>query len=195
MPAAALLLVILAAAYRVLAAHQPALGNFAPLMALVFCSAAYASDRRWWAAPFLALALSDLYLNAHYAAATGAAWHGGSLAVLVNFAAYGAGLGLGAWVASAGRSWPRLLGGSLAASLSFYFITNTAAWATDPAYGPGLAAWWQALTIGRPEYPPTLWFFRNTLLGDLAFTALFALALEWRARRLGAPSLLATARS
>jgi hypothetical protein len=32
--------------------------------------------------------------------------------------------------------------------------------------------------MGHPEYPSTLWFFRNTLLGDLLFTGLFVAATE-----------------
>ena len=37
------------------------------------------------------------------------------------------------------------------------------------------------MTVGHPEYPPTLWFFRNTLVGDLLFTGVFALVMA-RAR-------------
>jgi len=46
--------------------------------------------------------------------------------------------------------------------------------------------------VGRPEFPPTWMFFRNTLAGDLLFTGLFAFTLELAARRAGRPSLLAT---
>jgi hypothetical protein len=53
------------------------------------------------------------------------------------------------------------------------------------------AGWWQAMTVGRPEFPPTLFFFRNTLVSDLIFTGLFAGAFEFAARRAGRPSLLA----
>ena len=187
MPAAALILVILAAAYRLLAVHEPSLLNFAPLMALAFCSAVYAKDRRWWAVPFAALALSDLYLNHYYATRFGDTWHVGS--ILVNLACYAAALGLGALV-SKRRSWLNLLSGSLAGAVLFYLATNSAAWLADTFYAKTAAGWWQAMTVGRPEFPPTLWFFRNTLLGDLLFTGVFALVLEWRARRAGETSLL-----
>jgi hypothetical protein len=187
MPVAALVLVVLAAAYRLLAVHEPAFLNLAPLMALAFCSAVYARDRRWWAAPFLALALSDLYLNHHYASVYGDTWKIGS--ILVNFACYAAALGLGALVATR-RSWLNLFSGALGGSVLFYLATNTAAWAGDPFYVKNAAGWWQALTVGRPEFPPTLWFFRNTLVGDLLFTGVLALALEWNERRAGRPSLL-----
>ena len=187
MPVAALLLVVLAAGYRLLAVHEPALLNLAPLMALAFCSAVYASDKRWWAVPFAALALSDLYLNHHYAVVYGDTWSAAS--ILVNLACYAAALGLGSLVARR-RSWLNLFSGALGASLVFYFATNTAAWVADPFYAKTAAGWWQALTVGRPEFPPTLWFFRNTLLGDLLFTGIFAFALEWRALRGGRPGRL-----
>jgi len=46
------------------------------------------------------------------------------------------------------------------------------------------------MTIGRPEFPPTLLFFRNTLVSDLLFTGVFALAMEYSALRAGQGSLL-----
>ena len=52
--------------------------------------------------------------------------------------------------------------------------------------------WWQAMTVGHPEFPPTLFFFRNTLVSDLLFTGVFALAMEWAAARACQPSLLPT---
>ena len=56
--------------------------------------------------------------------------------------------------------------------------TNTGVWAHDAYYAKTLAGWCQALTVGHPEFPPTLWFFRNTMLGDLLFTGLFAFAVK-----------------
>ncbi|TAG27938.1 MAG: hypothetical protein EAZ36_06270 [Verrucomicrobia bacterium] len=190
MPAVALLLILAAAACRLLAVHEPAFLNFAPLMAMTFCAAVYSSDKRWWAVPFAALALSDLYLNHHYASIYGASWS--ASAILVNFVCYAAALGIGVLVA-ARRSWLNLLFGALGASLLFYVATNSVAWLSDPFYAKTSAGWLQALTVGRPEFPPTWWFFRNTLMSDLLFTAVFACVLEWRARRAGGPSLLAGA--
>jgi hypothetical protein len=61
--------------------------------------------------------------------------------------------------------------------------SQPAPWAAD-AYYPGTAAgWWQALTLGHPEFPPTLWFFRNTLAGDLLFTGLFVGAMAFATER------------
>lgn len=189
MPAVALLLIVLAAAYRLVAVHESALLNFAPLMALAFCAGVYAKDRRWWAVPLAALALSDLYLNFHYARAHGATWEGGPAAILASFACYAAALGIGALVAKR-RSWLNLFSGALGGAVLFYLVTNSVSWLSDPFYAKSAAGWWQALTVGRPEFPPTLWFFRNTLASDLLFTGVFAVVLEWRARRAGEISLL-----
>ncbi|MBI2497522.1 MAG: hypothetical protein HYV75_06255, partial [Opitutae bacterium] len=68
-------------------------------------------------------------------------------------------------------------------SLAFYLATNTVAWAGDAFYPGTLAGWWQAMTAGHPEFPPTLWFFRNTLLGDLLFTGLFVAVVQGAAAR------------
>lgn len=184
----ALALLILAASWRVLALHAPALSNFAPLMALTFCGAVYFRDKRMWLVPFAALLLSDLYLDYHYATTFGEAWTWPSAAA--RAVCFGLALPLGVMVAQR-KSWLSLLGGALAGSLVFYVATNTDAWIRDPYYVKTAAGWWQALTVGRPEFPPTLYFFRNTLVSDLVFTGLFALAMEYAALRAGRDSLLA----
>src|SRR5215208_6557615 len=77
----AVMVFVLAASWRVLAIHAPALSNFAPLMALTFCAAVYFSDRRMWLVPFAALMVSDIYLDYHYASAYGETWLWPSVAV------------------------------------------------------------------------------------------------------------------
>jgi hypothetical protein len=183
----ALVLLVAAASWRVLALHVPAFANFAPLMALTFCGAVYFRDRRLWLVPFVALMLSDLYLDHQYAAIYGETWLWQS--VLVRLACFGLALPLGAWIAHH-KSWLTLFGGALASSLFFYVATNTDAWIRDPFYAKTAAGWLQALTVGRPEFPPTIWFFRNTLVSDLLFTGMFALTMEYSAARAGRPSLL-----
>jgi hypothetical protein len=176
----ALVLLVLAAGWRIIALYVPALSNFAPLMALTFCGAVYFRDKRMWLVPFAALMLSDLYLDYYYAHVYHELWTWPSVAVrLVCFALA---LPLGAAVAHH-KNWLTLLGGALAGSLVFYVATNTDAWIRDPAYAKTLAGWAQALTVGRPEFPPTIWFFRNTLASDIMFTALFAGVMELAARR------------
>ncbi len=185
----ALILIVLAAGWRMLAPHAPALSNFAPLMALTFCGAVYFRDKRMWAIPFVALFLSDLYLDRYYATAFGEEWMWPSMAV--RALCFALALPLGRFVAQH-KSWLNLLTGSLAGAVFFYLATNTDAWIRDPFYLKTAAGWWQAMTVGRPEFPPTLFFFRNTLVSDLLFTAIFATAMEYAALRAGRGSLLAS---
>jgi len=176
----ALVLVLLAACWRILSALEPSLSNVAPITALAFCGAAYFRDWRLWLVPFLALTLSDLWLNYYHATWFGYTWSSGE--TLLRLLWFAAAVGLGRLVARR-RTWFSLLGGALACSIIFYVGTNTVAWAADPFYPKNVAGLCQALTLGHPEYPSTLWFFRNTLLGDMLFTGVFVLALRFSAAR------------
>ncbi|MEY4940920.1 MAG: hypothetical protein RIQ93_2655 [Verrucomicrobiota bacterium] len=183
----AIVLIVLAAGWRIAALHAPALVNFAPLMALTFCGAVYFRDKRMWVVPFVALSLSDLYLDNHYASAYGEEWTWPSMAV--RLLCFALALVIGAAVAQR-KSWLNLLSGAIGGAVFFYLATNTDAWFRDPVYVKSMAGWWQAMTVGRPEFPPTLYFFRNSLASDVVFTGVFAFAMEFAAKRSGNMSLL-----
>jgi hypothetical protein len=183
----AILVLVLAAAWRIVILHAPALSNFSPVMALAFCAGVYTRNRWMWLAPFAALVLSDLYIDHYYAAVYHYGWSASGAAL--RLVCFGAGLGIGV-LASARRSWLNLLGGALAGSVLYYLVTNTASWYGDLAYTRDASGWWQAMTVGHPQYYPTIFFFRNSLVSDLLFTAFFAVAMEYAALRKGAPSLL-----
>ena len=53
--------------------------------------------------------------------------------------------------------------------------------ARDPGYAKNAAGLVQALTTGLPQYgsTPTWMFFRNSLLSDLLFTAVFVLSVAF----------------
>lgn len=184
----ALVLIALATTWRILSAHVPTFANFSPLMAMAFCGAVYFQNKRLWLVPFVALTLSDLYIDHHYATTFNYPWTFGG--VLIRALCFIAALGLGAMVARR-RSWLNLFSGALTGSVIFYLVTNTASWLGDITYRHDAAGWWQAMTVGHPEFPPTILFFRNTLVSDLLFTGLFAVSMEYAARRAGQPSLLA----
>jgi hypothetical protein len=62
------------------------------------------------------------------------------------------------------KSWTTVALAALASSLFFYFVTNFAVWAFGPLYprtGAGLIAC----------YTAAIPFFRNSLAGDLFYTA------------------------
>lgn len=183
----ALLLILVATLYRLLPTMDMSLANFSPLMAIAFCGAVYFRNRWMWLVPFVALILSDIYINNFYAREYGMHWP--TAGFVVRALCFAAAIGLGAWV-SKRKSWLWLLNGSLLGAVVFYLLTNTQSWFSDPYYAKTLAGWWQALTVGHPEFPPTIYFFRNTLFGDLMFTGFFAGVMEWIAHRKGEPSLL-----
>lgn len=113
---------------------------------------------RQMVAPFLLLAAGDLALNRFV-------YHnpfGGDQYVV--WAWYVAALGLG-WLLRNRTSVARLVGASLALSVSFYVISNFAVWASGAMY----PLTWQGLVTC---YTVALPFFRNTLIGDAVFTAI-----------------------
>jgi hypothetical protein len=183
----ALLILVLAAAWRVFVLYVPVLSNFSPVMALAFCAGAYSRGWGLRLAPFVALVLSDLYIDHYYATVYHYEWSLGGAALRIL--CFAAALGLGAAI-SRRRNWVNLLGGALAGSVLFYLVTNTASWWGDLGYTHDLAGWWQAVTVGHPQYYPTLFFFRNSLVSDLLFTGCFALAMEYASLRRGDESLL-----
>ena len=174
----ALALILAAAFWRVVTVSHPAWSNVAPVAALAFCGAAYLHDWRWWLVPFAALTVSDLWLNQYHATHFGYGWSPAEMGLRV--ACFASALGLG-WLVARRRNVLTLAAGALGSSFIFYVGTNSVSWFTDPFYAKTFAGWVQALTVGHPEYPSTLWFFRNTLLGDVLFTALFAGAFTFAA--------------
>lgn len=184
----ALGLIVAAAAWRIAAVHALQLSNFSPVMALAFCGGLYFAGGWMWLVPFAAIAASDLFIDRYYAVTYHYSWMAGG--AVIRLACFAAALLLGRQLA-ARRSWARIFSGCLGASVLFYLVTNTASFLGDAFYPKNLDGWWQALTIGHPGFPSTIYFFRNTLVSDLVFTGLFALAVEFAARRQGEPSLLA----
>lgn len=188
----ALLLLVLAAGWRIVALHEPALSNFSPLMALAFCGGVYFRNRWLRLVPFAALSLTDLYIDRYYAAEYGYQWTAGG--AVLRTLCFAAALGLGLLVARR-RNWSNLFAGALGGALLFYLVTNTASWSGDAGYARTAAGWWQAMTVGHPEFPPTLVFFRNTLASDLLFAGIFAAAMEWVRLRRGESSLFRSAQT
>ena len=170
---AALILIFTVTLYRVcyaLAGSPGGAANFSPLAAILLCSAAYLPPRVILLAVLGPLVVADVFLNAHYQAPivdTG---------MFSRYFCFGLILLLGYSVRRKHQYkvfW--LFGATLLGSGLFYLVTNTAAWITTADYAKTLPGWWQAMTIGVPGFPPTLLFFRNTLLSDLFFTALFVI--------------------
>jgi hypothetical protein len=155
---------------RVDLAHE-ILPNFSPLMAAAICGAVFIPGVIGLLLPITALLLSDAALNLHYGAPLI------STQLLWTLPCYLMAVGIGWRLRERiGRLLP-ILGGTLAASVIFYLVTNTGSWIGLAAYPQNFAGWIQAMTTGLPGYPPTWTFLRNSLIGDLLFAGFFV-ALE-----------------
>lgn len=181
---AGLFLFAAAVAYRLLPVllgmklQQPEwLPNFSPMAALCLCGAAFLPKRLAIVVPLVALLGTDLALNAHYGFPLFTLEFLGTIVAFAAVAALGWRLRKNP---HPGVIFPAVLGGSL----FFYIVTNTASWLTltEPSYAKTAAGWLQALTTGLPGYAPTWVFYRNTLAGDVLFTALFLTCMHWSRR-------------
>jgi hypothetical protein len=171
------MLIVLAAAATRLLPHPP---NVTAITALALFGGAYFSDRRLAiGVPLLALLISDIALGLYwqwdYRALQGHMW--------VQYASFLAIVAMGLLLRQS-RSALRVGTVAVGASCLFFLVTNLGEWAFQPWYPKTAAGLAASYVAGIP-------FFRNTLLGDLAYTALmfggFAL-LERRFASLRSPA-------
>lgn len=147
----ALAVVILAAAGLRLLPHPP---NFTPIGAIaLFGGATFSDVRLAFLVPLGAMGLSDAVLGFH------------ALAPLV-YGAFALIVLIGVWIRQR-RSVPWIAIGSLGGSIVFFLVTNFnyAVWGSHLLYPKT----WQGLLAAYAAAVP---FFRNTVLGDLTYTAL-----------------------
>jgi len=172
-----LIFIVLAAAATRLLPHPP---NVTAMTALALFGSAHFSDRRLAiGVPLAALLVSDIALGFFwqwdFRAVQGHMW--------VQYASFLAIVGMG-FLLRESRSVARVGAVALSASVLFFVVTNFGEWAFQPWYPKTAAGLAASYVAGIP-------FFRNMLVGDLAYTALmfggFAL-LERRFAVLRAPS-------
>jgi hypothetical protein len=164
------------------------LSNFAPLAAITLCCGAYLPRRYKFALPLSMLFVSDLILNTTYHAPPF------DPQILCRYLALAL-IGLIGFALRKSVSWKTMLPASVAGSVIFYGITNVFSWLTDPGYVKNFAGLIQALTVGLPQYgaTPSWMFFRNSLLSDLIFTAVFVLLMRAQSPRTNAEVAVARA--
>jgi hypothetical protein len=163
-------LIVLAAASRLL----PHPINFAPIGALGLFAGAYLNRRGTWAVPLLALLVSDAVLGFYHP-------------MLMAFVYGGFAVGglLGRRFLHERRTPVRLGLCALAGSAAFFLLSNFGVWVCGGCLGAGLyPRTWSGLVTC---YTMALPFFRNTVLGDLFYTAAlfggYEAVQQWAARR------------
>jgi len=170
-------LLLLTLFHRLFASQVEWLGNTSPLMAIAFGGGMLLGLRFWWV-PALLLVASDVVL------ALAHGWGLGSH-LLMTLPFYVAIALVGAKMHR--QNWGTLVGGTLAASLLFYLVANTFAWATSPGYAHTFAGWVQSQTSGLPGFPPSWTFLRNALLADMLWC--ISAAPVFFSKTLGLPKL------
>ena len=160
--------VLLLIAFRVIGAAYPmALPNFQPLAALFFCGALIAPAWRGFTLPLAIWILTFPLGSGH---------PDGPSLFLTTLAALTLTFFLGKWLSKKG--WASMLLGSVAATLVFHLITNSAAWLADPRYAKSLVGLWQSLWTGAPgDVLPSWVFLRNLGVANLIFTGAHLLAM------------------
>lgn len=148
----AYLFVLLAVAVR----FMPHPWMFTPVTGSLLFFGARGSRRQLWI-PFLLLVASDVALT------TLVYKFPFSWDYLVTFAWYAGVLWLGTRLGKDAKPLP-ILGAALAGSVSFFLLTNLAAWAFLDIYPKNLSGVMMSYVAGLP-------FFRHALEGDLFFTA------------------------
>jgi hypothetical protein len=132
----------------------PHVPNVSPIAALALFSGALVSSWGGVAIPLIALVISDLFLGFHN---TIPFVYGGFILIT----------GIGYLIRK--KISPLYVGlGSLVGSTLFFVITNFGVWATSIMYEKSLNGLLKCYYMGLP-------FFRNTILGDIFYTAIFFL--------------------
>ncbi|OGX28499.1 MAG: hypothetical protein A3B78_00145 [Omnitrophica WOR_2 bacterium RIFCSPHIGHO2_02_FULL_67_20] len=148
----------------ILARLVPHPWNATPVMAIALFGGTYLSKRWGVLLPLAIVGVSDLLIM----------WHRTAPFTWAAFAVTGT---LGWWL----RRHPspgRILCASLIGSCLFFIISNFGVWASGGLYPPTASGLWECYLAGLP-------FFRNTVGGDLVYTA--ALFGAYAALRGGLP--------
>jgi len=153
-----LIFIVLAAAGTRLLPHWP---NFTAMTALALFGGAYFSDRRLAiGVPLLALLISDIALGLYwqwsFRAIQGHMW--------VQYICF-CGIVCMGFMLREGRGAFRVGAVALSASCLFFLVTNFGEWLFQPWYPKTAAGLASSYLAGIP-------FFRNTVFGDLFYTAL-----------------------
>ncbi len=150
-----LLLILIGASARLF----PHPANFAPIGAIAIFGALYLPRKIALVAPLLAMFASDIFIGFY-------SWQM-MVAVYFGFVIMGM---IGLQVRK-NKKFSTILGGTLLGSFLFFLLTNAAVWAFGTMYTLDLSGLMQSYYMAIP-------FFRNSLAGDLFYTAVLVGAFE-----------------
>jgi uncharacterized protein DUF6580 len=146
--------------------------NFTPVLAVALFGGATLAGGAAFLVPLAAMFASDLALG------NGLTWM-----TLVVYGGFLVGAGLGRWLGK-NRTWTRTGVAAVGGSLLFYAVTNFAVWALPGAHAPLYARTLDGLV---ECYWMALPFLRNSLAGDLFWTAVLFGVFDLARSRMRAP--------
>ena len=143
------MLIIIAAVLLRLVPHEP---NVAPIGAMALFGGVYLTKKQALILPLLTMFISDIFLGFH----STMPWVYGSFLLTVA---------IGLFLKN--KTNPtNIFAASIVSSILFYLITNFGVWFSGTMYPKTMSGLMQSYIMAIP-------FFRNTLLGDLVYNAIF----------------------
>ena len=131
--------------------HAP---NFTPIAAIALFGGVYFSRKTALILPLATLIISDIFIGFYEPKLMFFVYGSFLLSVILGF-----------WLRNH-KKWHAIAGTAILSSILFFLITNFAVWAFAPWYAKTFSGVIQCYIMALP-------FFRNTLFGDLFYTAVF----------------------
>lgn len=153
--AVALLLIGVGVGFR-LVPHAP---NFTPVAAIALSGGVYFSRKTALILPVMAMLVSDIFIGFYDIKIMAAVYASFLISVFLGF-----------WLKN-NKKWHLIAGGAILSSVLFFLVTNFAVFAFSPWYAKSLSGLIHCYAMAVP-------FFRNTVLGDLFYAAVFFGAYE-----------------
>jgi hypothetical protein len=161
-----LVLAVLVAVYKVVprVLHlSEAAWNLVPIGALALFVGSRLRTRYAFVIPLVAMFVADLAIIPAMAALGYPSMDISTPFTYVGFAAY---VVVGRLVGEKDLSPVRIGGAAVLGSVVFFLVSNFGSWVASDVYPRSPAGLWECYLLGVP-------FYRNTLISDLAFSALF----------------------
>jgi hypothetical protein len=169
-------MIFAAALFRALPSPEYRPPNLAPIGAMALFGGAAILDRRLaFGIPLAAMFISDLFIDFD----ASRLWVYGAIALITL---------LGRTLQNHRRNPLAVIGGSLAASLLFFVVTNFGVWLMSGWYTRTISELVRCFALAVP-------FFRHTVTGDLLFSALLFGGLVWLESRAALAAPTASAES
>jgi hypothetical protein len=171
---AAIIIATIFIVFRIITANHDHLANCSPLIAILFCGAAFWKSNRW-----LLPTAFGIWLISNPIVSSIQGYPTFNAETLVALCSFGLVVAIGFKFQA--QSAFKLIFGTILGSIAFYLITNTASFLSDPVYAKTLDGYSQCMWTGSPaptHSTPSWIFFRNSLVANTLGTCLFLSALS-----------------